>query len=145
MKIWRYILLLIIFNTTISDSNNIEKIDNLFTMVKDNNYNTRLIQQPLNSLKLIYYKNAKIRILNYNSGDTKIINISNEYVLFGNIKIKVLSCIKEESNFANKIHMALIVITYNDIEKYKGWVFKNMTSLSLPRIYSYFFYLIDCE
>ena len=101
-----------------------------------------IIQGRLQSFNL-----ARIRILDYNTGDSfdKEIKIEEKFQLTDQVSISLKECKKDDKDILNPVSMAFVTIIKDDEPTFEGWIFSKNTSVSLPKIDDKFIYLTSCK
>lgn len=134
----------------------LENIFDIATENKDNKDNnntgintnkTYTNNEPLSEISGNFYNNAKISVLNQNTGEKTQINISKEKsTKFDNLSISINVCWKQSGDVYSPENKALIEIIDINNRKiiFSGWVFSNHRSISQPHYKKYFFILSGC-
>ena len=111
------------------------------------NTNLDITKQSIIQGELQSFNLAKIRILDYNTGDSldKEIKIEEKLQLVDQVFINLKECKKDSKDILNPVSMAFITIIKDDELKFEGWIFSNNTSISLPKVDDKFVYLTSCD
>ncbi|MFQ3307445.1 MAG: hypothetical protein ACI8ZF_000695 [Candidatus Midichloriaceae bacterium] len=112
----------------------------------DNNFSI-INQNLINDDNVIKLEKANIRVLDYNTGQSKSheINIGEIHNITEKNSIYIYKCLKEGNDVLNPLNMALISIDTEGKNVYLGWIFTKITSSSLPKINNNFIYLSNCS